>query len=928
MNSQPVLDLVDVGAFRRLFIDELGWSNPDRPARTFEINGQQYTLTQAAGYKGLRVWLCHDLADRKTQRAVDELIAKDNLERLVIFAGPDRQDWRWPRRAQTGGANAKLLMHRHAVGEPDQHLARQLQAIAIDFDEDTSLVELLSRMRAAFDVEAESASVQAARLMGTLYAELERSKVGANDATLLLARLLFLLFGDDGGMWDDNLFHRYLVENTTSQTLHADLKELFEVLNTHERARQLPNGSPYAQFRYINGGLFGDPLSLPPLTTGFRTALLSACDFDWQLISPAVFGSMFQTVKDRDARRHGGQHYTTEENILKTIEPLFLHEYRARLAAAWNDKGQLTKLHNELGRLRFLDPACGCGNFLVVAYRELRALELELLRQRRDLDEEDGIRSGRNRSQLSLDVTGEIKVTLDHFYGIEIEEWPARIAETAMLLVDHLANQRMEQDFGSAPDRLPIQLAPTIRHGNAVRQDWRELLGLGVNERADDVIVLGNPPFVGMSWLTSEQQEDNRIAFSALDTGGLRTGRLDYVACWYAKAIALLSGSTGRAGFVSTNSITQGEQARSMVPLLARHGLKVDFGHRTFKWTSEAPGAAVVHVVIVGFSPDGRKTAKRLFEYRTLNGKPEESLVSRLNFYLVEGPDLAPIKIRAPLVTGMPNATQGNKPVDGGHLIVRESELAEVEADPVAARYLRRFVQTNEMLYDRRRWCLWLVNAPGADLRVSPVLARRLRAVAEARRLSPTESVREQAATPALFTQIRQPSHRYLALPEVSSENREWIPGAFFEPDVIAGNKLIIWDTEERWHFAYLQSSLYMAWVRAYCGRLKSDFSLSPGLVYFPFPFVIPNADQRARLNAAAQAVLDERSSHRGASLADLYDADRMPGSLRVCHLELDEQIDNLYGLSMPSEAERLKMVLARYEKLAAVACNPSVALS
>lgn len=475
MNEAKLLAFVDNQDLRELFITELGWNNPDQPDRSFEVDDHTYSLTQVAGYKGLRIWFCAELPARKIQRILDELIGQDSHERLVIFADSRRQEWRWPRRAQLGGANAKLLVHTHIVGEPDAHMAKQLTTIAIDFDDDISLVDLLNKMRVAFDAEAEAASVKAARLMGTLYNELDAAGATPHDATLLLARLLFLLFGDDSGMWKAGLFAGYLETQTSAETLAGDLTELFEVLNTQKRP--ISDGHHLNDFRYINGGIFGDPLTIVPLTAGFRNALISASEFDWAIISPAVFGSMFQTVKDKESRRHGGEHYTTEENILKTIGPLFLNELEARLESGWNDKTQLTKLHNDLGKLRFLDPACGCGNFLIVAYRELRALELRLLTRRRDLDLLDGIHGGKvNRFQLSFDVTGDIKATLDHFFGIEIEEWPARIAETAMLLVDHLANQRMEQDFGDAPDRLPVKIAPTILHGNALKVDWADLV--------------------------------------------------------------------------------------------------------------------------------------------------------------------------------------------------------------------------------------------------------------------------------------------------------------------------------------------------------------------------------------------------------------------------------------------------------------------
>lgn len=484
--------MVDARDFRTLFIDNLGWSNPDHPNQTIDVDGIGYILTQVAGFSGLRIWFCADVPPRKVQRVIDERLGKNSQERLVIFADESRQEWRWPRRAQLSGTNAKLLVHEHKVGEPDTHLETQLGAIRIGFDEDVTLVELLNRMRLAFDVETETASVQAARLMGTLYTELEIAGADPRDATLLLARLLFLLFGDDSGMWAEKTFDKFLRQHTTPESLNSELEGLFDVLNTPSKSRVLPSDSPLSSFRYINGGLYSDALAIVPLTPKFHEALIGASEYDWALISPAIFGSMFQTVKDREARRSGGEHYTTEENILKTIGPLFLDEYKDRLETSWDDRGQLTKLHNELGRLRFLDPACGCGNFLIVAYREMRALELELIKRQRILDQDQGAKSPAGRGQLTFDVTAEVKVTLDHFFGIEIEEWPARIAETAMLLVDHLANQRMEEDFGFAPDRLPIRIAPTILHENALHADWNALIPADEN-----VIILGNPPFIG-----------------------------------------------------------------------------------------------------------------------------------------------------------------------------------------------------------------------------------------------------------------------------------------------------------------------------------------------------------------------------------------------------------------------------------------------
>jgi hypothetical protein len=660
-----------------------------------------------------------------------------------------------------------------------------------------------------------------------------------------------------------------------------------------------------ARLPYVNGGLFAERIDVPFFGRAARTKLLAVAGFDWAKISPAVFGSMFQAVKDKEARRQLGEHYTTEKNILRVIGPLFLDDLHERYEAAKNSDRRLRDLHKHLGQMRFLDPACGCGNFLVIAYRELRRLELAILLRQRVL-------RGPGFQQDVIDPTAMLNVGLEQFFGIELEEWPSRIAETAMFLVDQQENLALAAEFGVAPDRLPIEVSSKVVRGNAIYEDWLELVG---GKPVDDLVILGNPPFIGMQYLSADQQDDNRYAFGLVDSAGLRTGRLDYVASWYAKAINTLRGSTGRAAFVSTNSITQGEQARSMVPLLEREGFKVDFGHRTFRWTSEAPDAAAVHVVVVGFSPAERRASKALFEYRTLTSEPSVTSPERLNFYLVDGPDLVPAKLNAPLVAGMPNASKGSQPTDGGHLIVDADGLAEVAGDPIAAKYLRRFVQARDFLQGGERWCLWLAGAAPGDLHSSPVLRERMKLVREERLKSPTASVRSQAATPSLFTQIRQPLHRYVALPEVSSENREWIPGAVLAPQVIAGNKLIVWNTSELWHLGYLQSSAWMAWVRAYAGRLKSDFSLSPGLSYFPFPFVTPTEPKQRTIEGNMQAILDERTKYIGATLADLYDPLSMPAALRKCHEELDTTIDALYGLKRPTEAARMKAIIREYEQ-------------
>jgi len=765
----------------------------------------------------------------------------------------------------------------------------------------------------AFTAEQESAAnITAAKLMGKLYEELAEDGYPDHDASVLLARLLFLLFGEDTGMWSKGLFTE-LIETRTSRDgadLGAQLAALFDVLNTEENRRPKAVDELMSRFPYVNGGLFAERIRFPYFTASMRRQLLACTEFDWGAISPAVFGSMFQAVKDKDARRQLGEHYTTERNILRLVRPLILDELRDRFERAKNDPKRLRDLAKSLGRYAFLDPACGCGNFLIIAYRELRRLELDIALRLREL-------KGPGYQQDVIDPTMEAHVSLSQFFGIELEEWPAQIAETAMFLVDHQANLALAEHFGVTVDRLPLKVSARIVRGNATQLDWRDVLGVSPTQSLDNLVILGNPPFVGMPRMSAEQQEDNRLAFDPLGTEGLRTGRLDYVACWYAKALPLLAGSKARAAFVSTSSITQGEQARTLTPLFARHGISIDFAHRTFRWTSEAPDAAAVHVVIVGFSAGGRPN-KKIYDYPDITADPVVVPASRINPYLIEGPDTTLLKLRAPMVPELPIMTKGSQPTDAGHLFVGPDDLAEVRADPIASRYLRRFVGAVEMLHGIDRHCLWLVDAQPSELRASRVLRERLDLVAAFREGSPTESVRAQARTPWLFTQIRQPQVPYLAMPKVSSETRDYIPAAYFDPSVIAGDAVLTVSAAPLWLFAYLQSAMFTLWAKTYTGRLKSDLQILPAIVYFPFPFIVPSGKTRVDLERAATAVIEERASHQSASLADLYDHLVMPPGLQRRHAEMDALVDGIYGLRRPTAAQRMKVLMARYEETAA----------
>lgn len=912
MTDNRLLDLVDARDFRTLFIDELGWDNPDRPALTLDVEGTSYRLTQLAGYKGLRIWHCPVLPPRPVQRQIDVLVGKDNLERLVIFTDEHRQEWRWPRRAQLGSTNAKLVVHQYHIGDRTTHLAGRLQAIELDFDEDLPLVALLDRMRDAFDHEAETASVAAARLMGTLYTHLETAGVGEHDATLLLARLLFLLFGDDADMWKPPaLFENHLRNQTTAETLHADLLKLFDILDKPEDQRTVEKGDPLSFFRHINGGLFHGPLRLPQLPAGFRSALLEACAFNWSVISPAVFGSMFQTVKRKENRRRGGEHYTTEENILKTIRPLFLDEYRDRLKRLWDDKGQLTRLHNDLAQLRLMDPACGCGNFLVVAYRELRALELDILRRRRDLDMLDGTATGGDRAQLTFDVTSDVKVTLDHFYGIEIEEWPARIAETAMLLVDHLANQNMTEEFGVAPDRLPIAIAPKIVHSNALTTDWETVV-----TPSGDVIILGNPPFSG-----DHTRDREQLAHLQAVWGTTATSRLDYVTGWYKKAIDYYGDAPGRFAFVSTNSVAQGDQTHRVFGPIFEAGWRIRFAHRTFAWTSEATDAAVVHCIIVGFDRGGRGApAPVIYTYTDIKGAPGALPAKNINGYLLDGPDFLVGKESTPLSPSLPEVFYGSKPTDGSFLVITPDQHPAAVADSTMAPYIRPYVGTKEMLYSKQRWCLWMVDADPQSLSASAELQRRLDGVKQSRLDSTAASTREWADRPHLFRQIGfQSDEQFVAIPEVSSGARRYLPIGMLAGGTVVSNKIYSATDPDGFLFAIASSSMLITWMKAVGGRMKSDPSFSSTIMWNNFPLLEVSPKQRAAISEAGRGVLAARALHPERTLADAYDQYDMSTELLAAHEQLDVAVDAVFGLKGQADADaRLKALYSAFKTLSA----------
>lgn len=760
------------------------------------------------------------------------------------------------------------------------------------------------------------ASVTAARLMGDLYAAItgdddtDGTEVeNAEDedeltmrASVLLTRLLFLMFGDDAGLWRRGLFGRFIQSRTAKDgtDLGQQLAALFLVLDTPE-PRPKRMDEELREFPYVNGDLFKrGETDMMWFDTAMRDALLAACAFDWSRISPAVFGSLFQTVKSKAARRGDGEHYTSEANILKTIRPLFLDDLRRRLDAA-NTKPALEALHAELATYRYVDPACGCGNFLIVAYREMRALELDLLVK---LKTKRG-----TEDHLMLDPGGLLSVRLDQFYGIELNWWPAKIAETAMYLVDHQANRQMEKALGIVPNRLPIEIAANIHHDNALTADWDDLLP-GPEHR---VLMFGNPPFLGDHTRDSEQLGQLQTAWG----GNKQLSRLDFVTGWHAKAMRYLAKRKGEFAFVTTNSIVQGDQVHRLFDPLYEAGWLIKFAHRTFAWNSEtaAKDRAAVHCVIVGFTRD-QGCKPRLFEYPAIKGDAVEVPVKRINGYLVDGPDISVPKRSKPLSPALDAVHYGSKPTDDGQLVVTADQYPEVAKDPVAAKYLRRYVGSKELINNRDRWCLWMKDLVPGDIDRSPVLTARVSAVQAFRSISKAASTRDYPHH-HLFRQIGQPTVAYLAIPEVFSNNRPYATAARLDADVIASNKIYVCPDPDGFAFAIISSSMYLAWQKTVGGRLKSDPSFSSTIVWnnLPLPGVEPAL--RTKIADAGKAVLDARAKD-ARSLAEQYRPLGMSPDLVDAHRALDRVVDRAFGAprGTNTEAARQKVLFQRYLEL------------
>lgn len=756
--------------------------------------------------------------------------------------------------------------------------------------------------------EQDPVNIKAAGLMGKLHDRLEEIGYDGHPLEVYLVRILFCLFAEDTTIFEKQQFQNYIEDRTNEDgsDLASKLQELFQTLNTPNDKRFKNLDEQLNAFPYVNGKLFEEVLPSASFDSAMRKSLLDCCYIDWSKISPAIFGSMFQSVMNPKERRNLGAHYTSEKNILKLIKPLFLDELWVEFESLKRNRNKLIEFHKKISQLKFLDPACGCGNFLVITYRELRLLEIDILRILN--------KSG----QGVLDVREIIWLDVDMMFGIEYEEFPARIAEVAMWLMDHQMNMLISNEFGQYFVRLPLKKSAMIVHGDALNEEWNNIV-----ERNSLSYIIGNPPFIGSRIMNTVQRQQIAKLFNKIQGNGV----MDYVVGWYIKAAQYIQDSKIKVAFVSTNSIVQGEQTSILwKPMLFKYGIKIHFAHRTFKWSNEARGNAAVYCVIIGFAAF-ETAVKSLFEYEDIKGEAHELKCRNINPYLIDGKNILIEKSNTP-ICDVPKLIRGSIPYDDGNLLLSEDEALEVRTKyPLLSSYVRKYGGSNELINNKWRYCLWLKDAD-PSLSSTPFVKERIQKVYNFRINSNGQSVYSKAKSPSLFGDIRQPvGDHFLLIPRHSSERRKFIPIGFIGQDVILADSAYGLPNATLYHFAILTSTMHMAWVNHVCGRLKSDFRYSGSIVYNNFPWPVNASDRQIKLiNNAAEKVLLVRKKYqeidritKGTSLAHLYDPLTMPSDLVKAHSELDKAVDQAYR-SQPftSEAKRMEFLFELYEKYTA----------
>jgi len=753
-------------------------------------------------------------------------------------------------------------------------------------------------------------NVKAAEKMAVLHDALKNYGYGGHDLELYLVRLLFCLFADNTGIFPKGSFLQYIEESKPNGSDLSDrLAKLFEVLDMPEETRKARTllSADLKRFRYINGDLFKDHISSAEFDAKMRQTLIDCAALDWSNISPAIFGAMFQGVMDKDLRRELGAHYTSEENIRKLIDPLFMDNLRREFRAVKADPKALDAFHDKIAKMKFLDPACGCGNFLIVTYRELRELELDILKMKVD------------SNQLLMDISSLFKVTVEQFYGIEIVDFPCQVATVGMWLADHQMNMRASEVFGQYIARLPLTQGATIKNDNALRINWEDIVPQ--NELS---YILGNPPFAGARLMTPSQKEDMQIVF---EEGFRGVGNLDYVTAWYKRAAEYIKDTKIRAAFVSTNSITQGEQVALLwKPLFEEYCIKFDFAYRTFRWDNEAKGRAAVFCVIIGFSTTGisgrdRPQCKGII----YDDSGTKIKADNINPYLVDAESVFIESRTSPLCDDAPEMIFGSMPNDAGLLSNYSTEEKKriVSEHPETKKWFKRLLGSEEFINNIERWCLWLEDVSPSDIAKSRFLKDILAEIRKNRLESKRASTKKLADTPYLFGEIRQPKTKYILIPSVSSERRRYIPIGFISPNIIVNNAVFIIPHATLYHFGILASNVHNIWTRAVCGRLKNDYRYSKDIVYNNFPWPTVNDKQTAKIEELAQAVLDARADFPDSSLAELYDPLTMPQKLLKAHDNLDRAVLALYNIrptvyddNLSIETFIVKSLMERYEKI------------
>ena len=746
--------------------------------------------------------------------------------------------------------------------------------------------------------EEDPVNIKAAELMGKFHEKLATTGYTGHDLEVYLVRLLFCLFADDTGIFEKGIFEEYIrvITKEDGSDLSYHIAQIFQTLNTPSDKRLKTLDESIAQFPYVNGSLFEENLRIAAFDSGMREMFLTACALDWGEISPAIFGSMFQAAMDPAQRRNLGAHYTSEANILKVVKPLFLDKLWQEFEKIKRSPTKLKQFHLKVSNLVFFDPACGSGNFLIITYRELRLLELEILRI---------LQKG---GQMILDIRDLLKVSINNFYGIEIEEFASKVAEVGMWLVEHQMNEIFSLEFGQNIINLPLKESANIVNASSLTINWEEVV-----PKDSLSYIIGNPPFYGKQYQSKSQKAEMKVIFDGVKGAGV----LDYVTAWYIKAAALIQGTDISVGFVSTNSISQGEQTGILWnEMFSKYGVKINFAHRTFQWNNKAKGKAAVHCIIVGFGLEDAPI-KYLYDYEDIQGEPHEAVVKNINPYLVDGPNITIPKRTSP-ICDVPPMNYGSMPNDGGNLVFdTETKRNIITEDPQAEKFIKKFVMGEELINDIDRWALWITEKDLQEVRkIKPIL--KIIEKVKAKRLASTRAATNKLAqTPYRFGEVRQPKESYIAFPRVSSMRRTVIPITILEENVIAGDKVYTISTTDNYIFGFLTSSMHMAWMRYTAGRMKSDFSYTNQITYnnFPFPKNVEDS-KKQKVIKAAEHIFKIRSGIPNSSLSDLYDPNFTPSALLKAHQQLDKAVDKCYrAKAFENELKRIEFLFELYEK-------------